>query len=234
MNFAKIWEDTGTINRGIVIFLVLMSIASLSVAIWKWLIFRRMAKATKQFAPAFSSALENDNIPEALALADQYPKSHVARVLGESLREVAPLLGDPRAAGAAIVSCERSVEREQILLANELKSGLGILATIGSTAPFVGLLGTTLGIVNSFMGMAESGGGLEAVSSGIAEALIATAIGLVAAIPAVWLYNYFTAKLDTLFSELAYAGREMIDWMMTRQARRELGHTGAGATYGGD
>jgi biopolymer transport protein ExbB/biopolymer transport protein TolQ len=80
------------------------------------------------------------------------------------------------------------------------------------------------------MGMAEKGGGLEAVSGGIAEALIATAIGLVAAIPAVWLYNYFTAKLDTLFSELAYAGREMIDWMMTRQARREL--TGGASSYG--
>ncbi|HEX8392165.1 MAG TPA: MotA/TolQ/ExbB proton channel family protein [Longimicrobium sp.] len=228
MDIAKIWADTGLLNRGIVIFLILMSITSLTVAIWKWLQFRRMATATKQFAPAFSAALESENIPEALALADQYPKSHVARVLGESLREVAPLLSDPRAAGAAIVSCERSVEREQILLANELKSGLGILATIGSTAPFVGLLGTTLGIVNSFMGMSEKGGGLEAVSGGIAEALIATAIGLVAAIPAVWLYNYFTAKLDTLFSELAYAGREMIDWMMTRQARREVG----GATYG--
>ncbi|MBB4636267.1 MotA/TolQ/ExbB proton channel family protein [Longimicrobium terrae] len=228
MDIAKIWADTGLLNRGIVIFLILMSITSLTVAIWKWLQFRRMAAATKQFAPAFSAALESENIPEALALADQYPKSHVARVLGESLREVAPLLSDPRAAGAAIVSCERSVEREQILLANELKSGLGLLATIGSTAPFVGLLGTTLGIVNSFMGMSEKGGGLEAVSGGIAEALIATAIGLVAAIPAVWLYNYFTAKLDTLFSELAYAGREMIDWMMTRQARREVG----GATYG--
>ena len=231
MDLAKIWADTGWLNRGIVIFLLLMSVASLSVAIWKWLRFRAMANATKAFAPAFSDALERDNIPEALALAEQYPKSHVARVLGESLREVAPLLDDPRAAGAAIVSCERSVEREQILLANELKSGLGILATIGATAPFVGLLGTTLGIVNSFMGMAEQGGGLEAVSGGIAEALIATAIGLVAAIPAVWLYNYFTAKLDTLFSELAYAGREMIDWMMTRQAKRDLAGGGT-PTYG--
>jgi biopolymer transport protein ExbB len=230
MDLAKIWADTGYVNRGIVIFLIFMSIASLWVAIWKWLQFRKMATATRQFAPAFSSALESENIPEALALADQYPNSHVARVLGESLREVAPLLNDPRAAGAAIVSCERSVEREQILLANELKSGLGILATIGATAPFVGLLGTTLGIVNSFMGMAEHGGGLEAVSSGIAEALIATAIGLIAAIPAVWLYNYFTARLDTLFSELAYAGREMIDWMMTRQAKRDLGV--GGANYG--
>ncbi|HYW05836.1 MAG TPA: MotA/TolQ/ExbB proton channel family protein [Longimicrobium sp.] len=222
-SIAEIWADTGWLNRGIVILLILMSVLSLAVAVAKWIRFRKMARATRAFAPAFSAALEADNIAEALATADQYPNSHVARVLGESLREVAPLLEDPRAAGAAIVSAERSVEREQILLANDLKSGLGLLATIGATAPFVGLLGTTLGIVNAFMGMAQQGGGLEAVSSGIAEALIATAIGLIAAIPAVWLYNYFTAKLDTLFSELAYAGREMIDWMMTRQAKRELG-----------
>jgi biopolymer transport protein ExbB/biopolymer transport protein TolQ len=224
-SIAEIWADTGWLNRGIVILLILMSILSLSVAVAKWLRFRKMSAATRAFAPAFSQALEQDNIAEALAAADQYPNSHVARVLGESLREVAPLLDDPRAAGAAINSAERSVEREQILLANDLKSGLGLLATIGATAPFVGLLGTTLGIVNAFMGMASQGGGLEAVSSGIAEALIATAIGLIAAIPAVWLYNYFTAKLDTLFSELAYAGREMIDWMMTRQAKRDLGIT---------
>jgi biopolymer transport protein ExbB len=234
MNFsiAEIWADTGWLNRGIVILLILMSVLSLSVAVAKWLRFRKMATATRAFAPAFSQALENDNIREALDTADQYPNSHVARVLGESLREVAPLLDDPRASGAAIVSCERSVEREQILLANDLKSGLGILATIGATAPFVGLLGTTLGIVNAFMGMASQGGGLEAVSSGIAEALIATAIGLIAAIPAVWLYNYFTARLDTLFSELAYAGREMIDWMMTRQAKRDLAGGRSAAGHG--
>ncbi len=231
MDFQKIWADTGTVNRIIVILLIFMSIISLSVAFAKWLRFRKMARATRAFAPLFSQALENDNVPEALAAADAHPQSHVARVLGESLREVAPLLDDPRAAGAAIVSAERSVEREQILLANDLKSGLGLLATIGATAPFVGLLGTTLGIVNAFMGMGESGAGLEAVSSGIAEALIATAIGLVAAIPAVWLYNYFTGRLDTLFSELAYAGREMIDWMMTRQAKRELG-AGRSPAYG--
>jgi biopolymer transport protein ExbB/biopolymer transport protein TolQ len=178
-SIAEIWADTGWLNRGIVILLILMSVLSLSVAVAKWLRFRKMATATRAFAPAFSQALEQDNIAEALATADQYPNSHVARVLGESL-------------------------------------------------------GTTLGIVNAFMGMASQGGGLEAVSSGIAEALIATAIGLIAAIPAVWLYNYFTAKLDTLFSELAYAGREMIDWMMTRQAKRDLGITTRNAPAYGD
>ncbi|MDB4950603.1 MAG: MotA/TolQ/ExbB proton channel [Gemmatimonadetes bacterium] len=223
LSMTDIWAQTGWFARVIIVVLILMSIISLSVAVAKWIRFRRMATATRAFAPAFSQALENDNIAEALAAADQYTKSHVARVLGESLREVAPLLNDPRVAGAAINSAERSVEREQILLANDLKSGLGMLATIGATAPFVGLLGTTMGIINAFSGMATSGGGLEAISAGISEALITTAIGLMAAIPAVWLYNYFTARLDTLFSELAYAGREMIDWMMDRQAKREAG-----------
>ena len=116
------------------------------------------------------------------------------------------------------------------------KGGIPSLATIGATAPFVGLLGTVIGVINAFHGISTTGsGGLGAVSGGISEALVETALGLVVAIPAVWMYNYFTAKLDTLFSELAYAGREMIDWMMTRQARQQLGHnTGVNATYGGD
>jgi biopolymer transport protein ExbB len=231
MSLTELWASMGWFAKGIAFTLILMSIISLSVAAAKLIRFRRMTSATRAFAPQFSAALEADNIPEALALTEQYQKSHVARVLGESLREVAPLLDNPHAAGAAITSAERSVEREQILLANDLKSGLGLLATIGSTAPFVGLLGTTMGIVNAFTGMATAGGGMEAISAGVAEALITTAVGLLVAIPAVWLYNYFSARLDTLFSELAYAGREMVDWMMTREATRGM-KTGRSAVAG--
>lgn len=230
LSLAEMWGHMGPFVKFLAFILIGMSILSLSVAVAKLVRFRAMARATRAFAPQFSAALEANNIPEALALTEQYQKSHVARVLGESLREVAPLLDNPMAAGAAITSAERSVEREQILLANELKSGLGLLATVGSTAPFVGLLGTTIGIINAFTGMATMGGGLEAVSAGIAEALIKTALGLIVAIPAVWLYNYFNGRLDTLFSELAYAGREMIDWMMIRESNRHLassGHTAA-------
>jgi len=233
MSLTELWGHMGWFAQGIAITLIIMSVISLTVAAAKWLRFRKMAAATRSFAPQFSAALEADNVPEALALTEQFDKSHVARVLGESLREVAPLLSDSRVAGAAITSAERSVEREQILLANELKGGLGVLATIGATAPFVGLLGTTMGIMNAFTGMATAGGGLEAISAGIAEALLTTAVGLLVAIPAVWLYNYFTARLDTLFSELAYAGREMIDWMMTREARREV-LSGRKAALAGD
>jgi biopolymer transport protein ExbB len=222
MSLTELWNSMGWFARGIAFTLIGMSILSLSVAAAKLLRFRKMTAATRAFAPQFSAALEQGNVPEALALTEQYRGSHVARVLGESLREVAPLLDDARVSGAAITSAERSVEREQILLASELKGGFLLLATIGSTAPFVGLLGTTMGIVNAFTGMATAGGGLEAISAGIAEALITTAVGLLVAIPAVWLYNYFSARLDTLFSELAYAGREMIDWMMEREARQML------------
>ena len=223
MSIGELWAQTGWFSRLIIPVLLIMSVYSLTVAAIKWRRMRRMARATRAFAPLFSASLQNGDIAEALSLTEAHDESHVARVLGESLREVAPLLDDPRVAGAAITSAERSVEREQILLADELKSGLGVLATIGATAPFVGLLGTTMGIVNSFTGMAVSGGGgLEAISAGIAEALIATALGLLVAIPAVWLYNYFTTRLETLFAELAYAGREMIDWMMKRESLRGI------------
>lgn len=221
MSWAELWAEMGWFARGIVFVLIGMSIVSLTVAALKWWRLSRMARSTREFAPRFSELLEKERVGDALALTEEHGDSHVAQVLGESLRDVAPLLDDPKLAGAAISSAERSVEREQILLAAELKRGLGLLATIGATAPFVGLLGTTVGIVNSFTGIAATGGGgLEAVSAGIAEALIATAIGLLVAIPAVWLYNYFTGRLEQLFSELAYAGREMIDWMMNREALR--------------
>jgi biopolymer transport protein ExbB/biopolymer transport protein TolQ len=96
-----------------------------------------------------------------------------------------------------------------------IKRGLGILATTGSTAPFVGLLGTTMGIVNAFTGMAQSGGGgLGAISAGIAEALITTAFGLLVAIPAVWMYNFFQTKVDNITAEMTYSSKEMIDYLI--------------------
>lgn len=233
MSLIQLWGHMGLFARGIVLVLVGMSMVSFALAFAKWLRFRRMAAATRAFTPAFSAALQEERIAEALELTALHGKSHVARVLGESLREVAPLLDDARVAGAAITSAERSIEREQILLATELKSGMGLMATVASTSPFVGLLGTTWGVITAFTGMATAGGGLEAISAGIAEALITTAIGLIVAISAVWLYNYFTGRMETLFSELAYAGREMVDWMMTREALRQ-GRGGRVAAVAGD
>ncbi|HJU66920.1 MAG TPA: MotA/TolQ/ExbB proton channel family protein, partial [Gemmatimonadaceae bacterium] len=170
---------------------------------------------TRKFAPEFSQFLEEDNLTEAIKLAESYKRSHVARVLGGALGEVRPLIQDGSVTVADINSAERAVERNMMIILAELKRGLGILATVGATAPFVGLLGTTMGIVNSFQGMATAGtAGLGAISAGIAEALITTALGLLVAIPAVWAYNYFTTKIENLTVEMTYTSKEMIDYLI--------------------
>jgi biopolymer transport protein ExbB/biopolymer transport protein TolQ len=103
-----------------------------------------------------------------------------------------------------------------LIITAELKRGLGILATTGATAPFVGLLGTTMGIVNAFQAMSAQGGSgsLAGITAGVAEALITTAFGLLVAIPAVWAYNYFTTKIDNLTAEMTYVSKEMIDYLI--------------------
>ena len=99
----------------------------------------------------------------------------------------------------------------------DFKRGLGGLATIGATAPFIGLFGTVVGIINAFRGMAITGsGGLGAVSAGIAEALVTTALGLFVAIPAVWLYNYFLNRVERFQIEMANSSSELVDFFIKK------------------
>jgi biopolymer transport protein ExbB len=215
LSLMGLWTQMGAFAKGIVIVLAIMSIWSLTIMIQKWWTIRRAQAETKRFAPEFSQFLEEDNLTEAIKLAEGYKRSHVARVLGNALSEVKPLIMDGSVTVADINSAERAVEREMLMTIVDLKRGLGVLATVGATAPFVGLLGTTMGIVNAFTGMAASGsGGLSAISAGIAEALITTAFGLMVAIPAVWMFNYFSTKIDNLTAEMTYTSKEMIDYLI--------------------
>jgi biopolymer transport protein ExbB len=215
MSMIELWHSMGYFAKGIVWTLAIMSVYSLTIMIQKWWGLRKAQQETRKFAPEFSQFLEEDNLTEAIKLAEGYKRSHVARVLGGALTEIKPLILDGSVTVADINSAERAVEREMLMTIVQLKRGLGVLATVGSTAPFVGLLGTTMGIVNAFTGMAASGsGGLSAISAGVAEALITTAFGLLVAIPAVWAYNYFTTKIDNLTAEMTYTSKEMIDYLI--------------------
>jgi biopolymer transport protein ExbB/biopolymer transport protein TolQ len=207
----------GLFAKGVVIVMAIMSIYSLTIVFTKAVMFSRSAKATRKFMPEFSRAIQEEQLEQAIKLAETYKKSHVARVLGEALAEVKPLLRDRATITSAdINSAERAVERQMLLVLSELRRGLSVLATTGATAPFVGLLGTTMGIVNAFVGMAAAGasGGLAGISAGIAEALITTAFGLIVAIPAVWAFNYFSTKIDNLTAEMTYTSKEMIDYLI--------------------
>ena len=215
LSLLDLWHSMGYFAKGLVYVLAIMSLYSLTIMIQKWWGLRKAQQETRKFAPEFSQFLEEDNLTEAIKLAEGYKKSHVARVLGGALSEIKPLILDGSVTVADINSAERAVEREMLMTIVQLKRGLGVLATVGSTAPFVGLLGTTMGIVNAFTGMAASGsGGLSAISAGVAEALITTAFGLLVAIPAVWAYNYFQTKIDNLTAEMTYSSKEMIDYLI--------------------
>jgi biopolymer transport protein ExbB/biopolymer transport protein TolQ len=209
------WLQMGMFAKGIVVVMAIMSIYSITIMVSKWWALRQAQQESRKFAPEFSQFLEEDNLTEAIRLAESYKKSHVALVLGGALGEVKPLIADGSITVSDINSAERAVERNMLLEVTNLKRGLAVLATVGATAPFVGLLGTTMGIVNSFVGMSSSGsGGLSAIGGGVAEALITTAFGLLVAIPAVWAYNYFQTKIDNLTAEMTYVSKEMIDYLI--------------------
>jgi biopolymer transport protein ExbB/biopolymer transport protein TolQ len=215
MSLLELWETMGWFARGIIIVLLLMSVYVASVAIRKGLQFRRSRKATLEFSRLFSNALRKSDFAESSRLVDSYQDSHLAA----SLRRVFASAKFRRSERSSlttdeIASVQRTAELGGLEQVAQLKQGLGVLATTGATAPFVGLLGTVVGVVNAFSGMAiAGGGGIAAISAGIAEALVATAVGLLVAIPAVWLYNYFTNRIEFVAMELTYAVEELVDYL---------------------
>jgi biopolymer transport protein ExbB len=246
-DLLHLWEQSGAFAKFIIIVLAIMSVYSLTIAFQKFMKIKKSESATRKFAPQFSRAIQEENLDQAIALAEKNKDSHVSRVLGGALSEVKPLLRDRATITAAdINSAERAVERQMLITLADFKRGIGILATVGSTAPFVGLLGTTMGIVNAFTGMAAQGasGGLAGISAGIAEALITTAFGLLVAIPAVWAYNYFTTKIENLTVEMTYTSKELIDYLIksvgsefgrsifTKEFQAQKAVTGSGHVHG--
>ena len=215
MSLIELWHSMGYFAKGIVYTLLIMSVWSLSIMVQKWWYLRSAQAQTRKFAPEFSQFLEEDNLTEAINLAEGYKKSHVARVLGGALAEIKPLIQDGSVTVSDINSAERAVEREMLMQIVLMKRSLAMLATTGATAPFVGLLGTTMGVVNAFQGMAAGGGGgISSIAAGISEALITTAFGLLVAIPAVWAFNYFQTKIDNITAEMTYSSKEMIDYLI--------------------
>ena len=217
VDLLHLWGQMGWFAKAIVVVMAIMSVFSLSIVITKLIQIKKSEAATRKFAPQLSRAIQEENLDQAVALAEKNKAGHLSRVVGGALGEVKPLIRDRSTITAAdINSAERAVERQMLIQLAEFKRGLPVLATVGATAPFVGLLGTTMGIVNAFTGMAAQGasGGLAGISAGIAEALITTAFGLLVAIPAVWAYNYFTTKIENLTVEMTYGSKELIDYLI--------------------
>jgi biopolymer transport protein ExbB/biopolymer transport protein TolQ len=216
----SMWRSMGWSARTVVILLFIMSAWSIGVMIDRWIAYQSARKQSRIFAPAVAGALKDGRIDEAISIAEQNKRSHLAKVVTAGLQEFQAHQVSAEIPGEMIEASKRALERASAIVHAELKRGVSGLATIGSTAPFVGLFGTVVGIIHAFQGIAaQKSPGIGAVSAGIAEALVTTAIGLFVAVPAVWVYNYFTSKVEAFDVEMDNSSSELIDYFIKRAAR---------------
>src|SRR6201985_1694765 len=215
---VSLWKQMGILAKIVVVILFIMSGWSIGVMIDRALAFSAARKQSRAFAPAVAGALREGKIDEAIKVAERNKKSHLAKVVTAGLQEFKAHGDSNEIPGEQIEASKRALERAEAIVHAELKRGLGGLATIGSTAPFVGLFGTVMGILNAFKGISEQKAtGLGAVAGGIPEALVMTAIGLFVAIPAVMMFNYLTGRVEAFDVEMDNSSSELVDYFLKRR-----------------
>ena len=220
----SLWNQMGFLAKIVVVGLFIMSAWSIGVMIDRLMAYSAARTQSRAFAPAVAGALREGKLDEAVKIADRYKKSHLAKVVTAGLMEFRAHQDSGEIPGEIIEASKRALERTEAIVHAELKRGLGGLATIGSTAPFVGLFGTVVGIINAFKGISsEKSTGLAAVAGGISEALITTAIGLLVAIPAVWMYNYFSNRVEAFDVEMSNSSSELVDYFLKRSQKTAAG-----------
>jgi biopolymer transport protein ExbB/TolQ len=218
-DLLSLWRQMGILAKVVVGILFVMSGWSFGVMIDRYMAFNAARKQSRAFAPAVAGALRDGKIDEAIKVAERNKKSHLAKVVTAGLMEFRAHQDSSDIPGETIEASKRALERTEAIVHAELKRGLGGLATIGSTAPFVGLFGTVVGIINAFREITSQGGrtGIGAVAGGISEALVTTAIGLAVAIPAVMMFNYLTGRVEAFDVEMDNSSSELIDYFLKRR-----------------
>jgi biopolymer transport protein ExbB/TolQ len=223
LNLIEMWNQMTWVGKAVALVLFIMSMWSIGVAMERIYTFSQARKQSKLYAPQVAKHLKDGRLKDAIALSSSknFRYSHLAKVVLAGLQEYQfqQESGGGLSRDDLVDSVRRSIQRATALTQSDLKKGVNSLATIGTTAPFVGLLGTVVGVINAFVGIAATGsGGIGAVSAGIAEALVETALGLLVAIPAVWFYNYLTGRLDYFNVEMDNSSSELVDYFIKKTA----------------
>ena len=212
MNLTQMLGDIGVFGGAVMVSLALLSIFSVGMIVDKHRRFRAAWQQSQDFKTEFKKFLHGGDLQELLTAVRRHEKSYVAQVVSAGIAEydgVRQAGRDPAGSLELVTSALRDSMSETLI---ELKKGLGMLATIGSTAPFIGLFGTVVGIINAFRGIAATGsGGMAAVSGGIAEALVSTALGIFVAIPAVVGFNQFMGRLENFHVEMNRASSQLVN-----------------------
>ena len=213
-------KNMGGVAIAVVIVLLIMSVYSIAIMVERYLTYSAAKKQSREFAPRVAQALKNDRIEEAINISDKHRKSHLAMVVSSGLQEFRAHEQSSDISGDEIEASKRALQRAIAIKTAEFKRGLSGLATIGSTAPFVGLFGTVVGIIGAFQALkTNESAGIGAVGGAIAEALVATAFGILVAVPAVWLFNYFTNKVTSFGVEMENSASELVDYFIKQRAK---------------
>jgi biopolymer transport protein ExbB len=226
----------GLVAKAVVVILIIMSVYAIGVAVERFMTFRKGRKQSIGYVGALHqkiSTAQRGALHAAVGLDEFWVGSPIARVIGSGVRDfvrgvegLGPKAYDPAEIELLVDGVSRSMERVKTREIANMKQGLSVLATISSSAPFVGLFGTVFGIITAFQSMADpskgGGGGLATVSAGISEALLTTAVGLAVAIVSVWFYNYFTGRVDAITIDVDETAGEVLETMM-REARTVRG-----------
>lgn len=231
-DLVHIWASMGPLSKMIAFSLLLMGIASVAVFVERSWSLSRSARTSREFARAVAEPLEDGDLAGVLSVCQKHQASALARLFGAVIdrHERALLRGD--APAEAVEKARAEAERRKEVVSTELRAGMAVVATVGSIAPFVGLLGTVVGIIAAFQGIAASGsGGLGAVSVGIAEALVETALGLLIAIPAVIFFNVLTQRVGKVEQALGRSVGELVDDLGRRAAAAAAPRSAADATF---
>jgi biopolymer transport protein ExbB/TolQ len=231
MDFSLVglWNQMGWVARGVVIILLIMSMYSIGITVERYLTFRKGRLQSIGYIGALQPMVATTGrLREAVGLEQRYRGSPVAKVIGTGIGEfvrgveaLGPRANEPAELEIVVDAVSRTMERVKERELANLRRGFPVLATVSSSAPFVGLFGTVFGIITAFQQMADpskGGGGLASVSAGISEALLTTAVGLAVAIVAVWFYNYFINKMDDVTVDVDETTGEVLD-SMTREGR---------------
>lgn len=210
-SLTEMWNHMGLFSRIINVFMAIMSVASLVVLAERLLLFRKSRRQSRQFAEKMAALLQKGDLVAAANTNIGKDVGYLGRVIGAGLTAYRVSQASTNKENA-VESVARGLERQAAREVQTLKRGLGILGTVASTSPFIGLLGTVMGIVTAFQLMSASGsGGLGTVSAGISEALVSTAFGLLVAIPAVMAYNYCQSWVDARAVDISESSNEFLD-----------------------
>lgn len=219
-NLIEILEKAPLANQIILAGMAVMSLWMVYLFIERGLTFYKGSRQSYSYVLALRDYLSKRKVDEALHAAKRYNRSPVAKVVESGLvaykqgREALDVPGPEDVGEFDLVdSVNRALERVKERETSNLRKGLGGLATIASVAPFIGLLGTVIGIIGAF-GLLKGGGGIDTVGPAIAEALVATAMGLFIAIPAAMVFNYFTGRVEGMVVDMNDVSSEFIDYVL--------------------